>query len=338
MPIIKPTKSFAGSALINSDAGKYIKPDVRQVLFNKNNNKQGAHLYFLPPYKADAEGNGVWYKVIKIRDNFGDKFKDKYVVALPDDPVAHFERNFKIYFPEDAAVTEEMDTNSGRMQKRYPFCGRVTTRVLFNVAYTDKLELGSHVLDLPSYNGASLLLDWMNEKDSRGRERPVINDPENAIPVFLKLNDGAGAPWRISPDATDPGVLPATLADSDYLYNLDEVFIIKTKAELISKLQQMYAADVFEQCMTGYPGFDKKQTVIAVTNPSAQVPVARTEAPAPVAPKSKAAPAVSNIPKATISKSAPVDAVIREDSPQVVDITNPLTGVSADEAERFLRE
>lgn len=342
MAIIKPSKSFAGSALSNaSDAGKYIKPDIRQVLFNKNNNKEGTHLYFLPPYKQDVEGNGVWYKVIRVRDNFGDKFKDKYVVVHPDDPVAHFERNFKAYYPEESKPVDEAGKD-GRMMKRYPFFGRVTTRVLFNVALVNDLAAGAHILDLPSFNGASLLTNWLNTKDSRGRERAMLNDATRCIPVFVKLNDGGGAPWQIEPDATEPAELPTQLADSDYLYNLDEVFTIKSKEELLGKLQTMYRPDVFEQCMAGYGDFKAPKTTIAVgSNPTANAVVAKPVETAPA--KAKAAPALANIPKATIKKSelptpAVPDAEMPAGSgePEFTDESNPLAGVDREAAMRFL--
>lgn len=336
MAIIKPSKKFAGSEMSSGDGGKYIRPDVRQVLFNKNNNKDGTFLYFLPAYKLDNSGAGVWFKVINVRDNFGDKFKDKYVVG-DNDPVAYFERNFKLNYPDEAMVVEEQNEKTGRAQKKYPHYGRVTKRVIFNVAYVNDLEKGSHVLDLPAYNGANILQKWMEGKDSRGREKPLINDPERAIPVWLKLNDGGGAPWEITPDATDPGVLPEQLADSDYIYNLDEIFLKKTNAELIAKLKEMFPADVVEECMAGYPGFGSAGGVVAKA--SAPVVAAKEEeAPAPA--KAKAAPALKNIPKVSTKKADTAPAAEDDEidvSPTAVE-SNPLAGYSGEDVKAWLKQ
>jgi hypothetical protein len=336
MAIIKPSRKFVGSEMDSGAGGKYIRPDIKQVLFNKNNNKDGTYLYFLPAYKVDGAGGGVWFKVINVRDNFGDKFKDKYV-TIENDPVAHFERNFKLHYPEEALVVDETNEKTGRTQKRYPNFGRVTRRVVFNVAYSQELEKGAHVLDLPAYNGANILMKWLETKDNRGRERPMLNDPERAIPVFIKLNDGGGAPWELSPDPTDPGVLPEQLADTDYIYNLDNIFVKKTAVELIAKLKEMYTTEVFEQCMEGYPGFGGQGGVkaTAASNPTAKAEA--NDAPAPKA--TKAAPSLKNIPKVNTKKAdtAPEPADEVDVTPSVLE-SNPLAGISTEEAAEFLRK
>ena len=57
MAIIRPSLKFQGSELnLNPSVSSYIKEGVRKALFNKNTNKEGAYLYFLPAYKADDEG------------------------------------------------------------------------------------------------------------------------------------------------------------------------------------------------------------------------------------------------------------------------------------------
>lgn len=334
MAIIKPSKKFAGSEMGGGEGGKYIRSDVRQVLFNKNNNKDGTYLYFLPAYKIDNSGAGVWFKVISVRDNFGDKFKDKYVITDANDPVSHFERNFKLYYPEEAAVTEEQNDKTGRVQKRYPNYGRVTKRVIFNVAYTQALEKGCHVLDLPAFNGANILQKWQDEKDSKGRERRMINDPEHCVPVFVKLNDGGGAPWQISPDPTEPAELPPQLADSDYIYNLDDIFIKKTNAELIGKLKEMYAPEIFEECMQGYEGFGGVggQVAKSANNPI----VVTTTADAPKA--TKVAPSLKNIPKVNTTKAASAPEADSVDTVIVDGDINPTaTSFTAEEAKAFLK-
>lgn len=255
MAIIKPTKQFSGSDISNKLSFKYTKPDIRQVAFNQKENKEGVYLYFLPPYKQDADGNGVWYKPFKIRDNFGDKYKEKYAVAPGVDPAGHFEKNFKIHFPEEAMIIDEVD-DRGQKRKRYPNYGRTTTRVIYNVAYVDRLDAGVHVLDLPSFMGASQINDWLNEKDARGRERPLLNDPDRCIPVFVKLKEGgSGNPWLIQPDQNSPAQLGDELIDSDHLYNLDtDVLDYKSEDEIISKLREMFSTEVFDRCMEGYRG------------------------------------------------------------------------------------
>lgn len=337
MAIIKPSKKFAGSEMSSGDGGKYIRPDIRQVLFNKNNNKDGTYLYFLPAYKVDSTGAGVWFKVINVRDNFGDKFKDKYVITDNNDPVAHFERNFKLHYPDESNVVEELNEKTGRAMKRYPNYGRVTKRVIFNVAYSQDLEKGCHVLDLPAYNGANILMKWLEGKDNRGRERPMINDPERCIPVFIKLNDGGGAPWEITPDPTDPAQLPAELADSDYIYNLDDIFIKKTNAELMGKLKEWYTPEVFEECMAGYAGFGNSGGVKAKV---ASNPVAEVSTPVEASkPAVKPAPALKNIPKVSTKKA---DATPSPEDNDDIDLTphesNPLASISTDEAREFLKQ
>lgn len=290
MAIIKPSKKFTGSEIDLRDAGKYIRSDVRQVTFSKRNNPNGAYLYFLPPYKADAEGNGVWYRKVQIRDNFGDKFKEKYV-CINNDPVSHFERNLRVLYPDLAAIKEGVDER-GQSRKVYPLCGRLANRVLYNVAYLNQLELGAHILDLPAYNGASIIDNWLKEKDTRGRERPLLCDPESCIPVFIKLRDGGGAPWQIEPSAAEAAVIPDALADSDNLYNLDDVFVVKTPQELIAKLRECYANDVFESCMEGYPGF--------MSNSELERPVFQPKRPA----KSATAAAFAAVAAATTTAAA----------------------------------
>jgi hypothetical protein len=334
MAIIKPSKKFIGSEIDLRDAGKYIRPEVRQVSFNKKNNPNGAWLYFLPPYKVDAEGNGVWYKTFKIRDNFGDKFKEKYV-CIENDPVDHFERNMKIHFSEEAKAIEGTDDN-GQKRKVYPLFGRTTTRVVYNVAYVNNLEAGAHVLDLPSFNGASIINSWLGERDTRGRERPVLNDPDSCIPVFIKLKDGGGAPWQIEPSQSEATNIPEALADSENIYNLDDVFIRRTPAELIEKLSKMYSPDVFEKCMSGYPGFDK----VVINAEPAPARVAQTsKISVPSAKLSSTVPAVANLakPRLSVEEEVVETEFIEDDGDEIPGIAVSKPKVTAEQAAAFLK-
>lgn len=332
MAIIKPSKTFIGSSIDFKDAGRYIRNEVRQVTFSKRMNANGAYLYFLPPYKQDANGNGVWYKSFKIRDNFGEKVKEKYV-SIERDPVEHFERNLKVLYPQLAEVTETADER-GQTRKVYPLCGRTTTRVVYNVAYFNNLEAGAHVLDLPSYNGASIITNWLNEKDTRGRERPCLNDPEKCIPVFIKLKEGGGAPWQIEPSQSEATAIPPELADSDNLYDLDNIFIRRTPAELIEKLRELYPSEVFDRCMSGYPGFDSV-TVEAAAPIRAAAPLTSRIPSAKLPPQPTAVSAVANIATLDSVEKAYID----EDEIDVSVAPIPVKQVkaSADEAAAFLR-
>lgn len=303
MAIIKPSKKFTGSEVDLRDIGRYVKPDTRQVFFGKKYNPEGAWLYFLPAYKQDAAGNGVWYKTFRIRDNFGDKFKDKYAVLDGGDPVEYFERNFKIYYPEDAKVIDELN-DKGQSRKRYPFYGRTTTRVLYNVAYVNGDPAGVHILDLPAYNGASIINEWLKGKDRKGIERPVLNEPEHCIPVFIKLKDGGGAPWQIEPEQSDASAIPDELADSDNLYNLDDVFIRKDPAELIDRLRNMYSKEIFEQCMDGYVSDD---VVVTGSRPA----LVKKSAPTATA-------VVNSAKQAVEDDEVPMEFVVQEEANPVV--------------------
>lgn len=336
MAIIRPSKKFIGSEIDLRDSNKYIRPEVRQVSFNKKNNPNGAWLFFLPPYKADAEGNGVWYKTFKIRDNFGEKFKEKYV-TIDNDPVDYFERHMKIYYPEIAKAVEGTD-DSGQKRKIYPLFGRVTTRVVYNVAYVNNLESGAHVLDLPSYNGASIINSWLGEKDTKGKERPHLNDPERCIPVFIKLKEGGGAPWQIEPSQSEATSIPEELADSDNIYNLDSIFIKKSAAELIEKLRNMYSPEIFEQCMDGYPGFDR---VVVSSAPVVSTPaVQKPKLNVPSAKLSPSVPAMANIARAAVDED-PVETEFVEGGPddddEIPGIPVSRPKVTAEEAAAFLR-
>jgi hypothetical protein len=354
MAIIRPSLKFEGSELnLTVSAAPYILDTVRRAVFNKTNNQEGAYLYFLPAYKADASGNGIWYKKITVRDNFGTNFKEKYYVSnRANDPAEYFANNFKILYPEEAKVT---DTEvNGRKFKKYPNFGRATERVVYNVAFAQNLPAGAHVLDLPLRNGADTLMNWLEGRDMRGNPRNPINDPDRCIPVFVKLKENSANPWMVQVEGNSPVQLPEQLADSDYLYNLDEIFVMKSKEDIIAKLREMYSADVFEDCMNGYPGLGKTNTASfnvsprQITQPQQaeelppvparpQMEIARAVTSAPAAPAPVAVAAVE-IPRATLT--APVVPV---NAPAVADISslppNPMAGkLSRADALKFINQ
>jgi hypothetical protein len=314
---------------------------VRKAVFNKSTNKEGAYLYFLPGYKADSQGDGVWYKKIYVRDNFGTSFKEKYYVAnKANDPAEYFANNFRIFYPEEAKVSEQ-EVN-GRKFKKYPNHGRLAERVVFNVAFSQNLSAGAHVLDLPLRNGADTLMNWLEGRDMHGNSRNPINDPDCCVPVFVKLKENSANPWMVQVESNSPVKLPDQLADSDYLYNLDEIFIPKSNEEIIAKLREMYLPDVFEDCMLGFPGLtkSKSQSGPAIKAAAAVTHASKSDAdgPAVIARPVQVAPVV-NIPKASIT--APVAAV---NPPAAADISNlppnPMATprLSREEALRFISQ
>lgn len=343
MAIIEPSLNFEGSELNLGTPTPYIKDGVRRVIFNKTTNVEGAYLYFLPAYKVDRANEGVWFRKIQIRDNFGVKFKEKYYVEdVKKDPASYFADNFRLLYAEEAKIT---DTEvNGRKFKKYPNCGRITERLIYNVAYANDLSAGAHVLDIPFRNGGDILMNWLKGKDLKGNPRKPINSPKRCVPVFVRLKDGSSNPWTIQVESNDPVQLPDQLADSDFLYNLDDIFIIKSKEEIIAKLRDMYSADVFDDCMNGFPGLVKRSVQgTSINNVEVAAPVLKAtpvrseyddeEEAEPI----KIAPVV-NIPKATIS--APIAPV---NPPAAADIgslpRNPMAGrMSQEDAMRFLND
>lgn len=334
MAIIKPARKFSGSEMSVGDLGKYVVPGIPQVVFNKNTNKEGVWLYIMPAYKLDSAGNGAWYKVFKVRDNFGDRFKDKYVIQDPNDPVSYFEKNFKLLYPDEAKPIEVEE--NGRKMKRYPLYGRIATRVVYNVALCQNLEAGVHILDLPNYNGADQIEKYHSTPDVRGNAKGLICDPDKCIPMFVKLNDGGGSPWQILFDATQATQLPPELVDSESLHDLDSIFVKKDARELIAKLKEMYRPDIFEECMDGYPGGsghsggDMKVPRAAETQQFSK--------PAIEEPPVKQAPAVSNIPKSKVpAKGVKTDSTPAIPTERVESSVNPMMGADDEDAAAFLR-
>jgi len=348
MAIIKPSLRFEGSELnLGAASSPYIKEGVRKATFNKTTNQEGAYLYFLPAYKADDSGNGVWFKKINIRDNFGANFKEKYYVAnRAQDPAEYFANNFRILYPDDARVTD-VESN-GKKFKKYPLCGRIAERVVYNVAFAQNLATGAHVLDLPLRNGADGLMSWLDGKDINGNPRQPINDHERCVPVFVKLKENSANPWMIQIENNQAVQLPLQLADSDYLYNLDDIFVPKSKEEILAKLREMYAPDVFDDCMNGFPGLTRNSvqgaSFAADRTPAREVQQVVSVAPArqeiakPVMAAAPVPVAAIDIPKINIS--APIAAV---NPPAAADLNslpkNPMSGLlSREEAQRFMAQ
>jgi hypothetical protein len=273
MPIIDPSRSFENSAVNFSDEEYYIKSDVRTVSFKKNAYPDGVYLLFLPGYKTDRNGNGVWYRVINVRDNFGDKFKIKYVTDdVVDDPVLHFSRNFSRLYPEQAK-SYVTTTQDGTQRRVYPLYGRLTRRVLYNVAFYNAFEKGAHVLDLPAANGADILDNYHQRLGPDGKKVPLVCDIQRCTPVFFKLlNTKGSTPWQIVPEPNYACALPPQCADTNNLYNLDQVTIIKDKNELLERLRELYSASIFSQCMEGYPGFPTSTPGFSPGQSSAPIP------------------------------------------------------------------
>jgi hypothetical protein len=341
MAIIKPSLKFEGSELnLGSSATPYIKDGVRRAIFSKTSNVEGAYLYFLPAYKADSSGNGIWYKRISVRDNFGTSYKEKYFIPNKlQDPAEYFANNLKILYPEESRV-RDVD-NNGKKFKQYPFCGRVTDRVVYNVAFAQNLSAGAHVLDLPLRNGADILMNWLGGKDLQGNPRNPINDPDRCVPVYIKLKEGSQNPWTVQVESSQAVKLPEQLADSDYLYDLDDVFVTKTKEDILAKLREMYSADIFDDCMNGYPGLLKPQGRGASFEQKADNICLAPVQEAPKIPVPAAVP-VLDIPKASIAPVAVASVAIPAVQP--VDLSslppNPMASrqMSREEALRFMNE
>jgi hypothetical protein len=281
MAIIRPSNDFEGSDVggVSALPTGYLRQDIKKMIFSKTVNTAGAYVLFLPSYKVDAAGKGVWFKVFEVRDNFGEKFKEKYYV--PDraaDPASHFAKNYLTLYKGDGKFELETVTVNGRSFKKYPNFGRITKRVLFNVAYAADLNQGVFVLDLPLANGGSILTDWSKQIDMFGKTRPYLNDPDRALPVFLQLKDSGSNPWVINVDTSQAIALPEAMADSNNLYNLDTALVQKPKEEVISKLREMYPADVFEACMSGFSGFNQQARGVGFAAP-AQVSLPTAQPP-----------------------------------------------------------
>lgn len=250
MAVITPSRSFEGSDLSTNVFGRTLKEGIRTVSFRDDRNKDGNFFFILPPYRTDAMGRGVSWKVLAVRDNFGIDVKETFSVPR-NCPVAYFAGRVKQFYPDYARV--EQTTQNGRQVKRYPPFGRPANKVLFNVAYMRDLALGAHVLILPQFGGGEHIEAWHRRRMPDGSEAPLLNNPEAAIPVFIQLKkDAIGQPWIVTPEASKTYKLPAELADANYLYNLEEAVFYPEIDYLIDKLHSFVPAEIFNRCMQGY--------------------------------------------------------------------------------------
>jgi hypothetical protein len=290
MAIIRPSNDFEGSELAATASAvpsSYLREDVKKMIFSKTVNANGAYLFFLPGYKTDGLGRGIWFKAFEVRDNFGDKFKEKYYVPNRDeDPASYFAKQHILLYSNGKPELEVVSVN-GRNFKKYPNFGRITKRCIFNVAYAADMAQGAFVLDLPLANGGVVLTEWTKQTDFHGRARPNLNDPDAALPVFVQLRDAGSSPWVINVDTSQSVALPEAIADSSNLHNLDDVLVHKPKEEIIAKLRTMYPGQVFDDCMAGFPGLTQTRGVGFSTPPQQAQPQRQPQGftPPPAQPK-----------------------------------------------------
>lgn len=360
MAVIAPSRSFDGSDLSTNVFGKVIKDGVRTVNFREDKNKEGNFFFILPPYKLDAMGRGVSWKVVSIRDNFGMDVKETFAVPPQRCPVAYFSGRVKQYYPDYAKV-DQVQQAGGRTMKRYPAYGRLTNKVIFNVAYMNGLQYGAHVLTLPQFGGGEHIEAWNRRRMPDGSEAPLLNNPDAAVPIFIQLKkDAVGQPWVVTPEASKTYKLPVELADASFLYNLDDVIHYPEVDYLLSKLQSFVPAEIFNRCMQGYqlPNGQILGGSPAVTGASLPTPMATPSAGVPgsgmpgtgLNPSAGLATAVSqpmplvagNIPKAVVP-SLPTTPHAEAPVPQVPApaLSNPMAtagGYSMEEARKFLSQ
>ena len=294
MAIIKSSKKFEGGEFKQGN-GSYLKPNARQMSFRDKKYADGAYVFILGAYKEDSSGNGVWYKPLKIRDNFGmDMIKEKF--AVPNNcPIDYFAQKIRTYAPH-LAKTEKVKNEKGQDRNVYPAWGRTTWRVLYNAAYFNALGDGVYVLDLPQSGGASQIDDFVRGRTPEGHENPDITDYEAAYPVHIKLDlDAGGQPWKIGVNSTKAYSLPVDLADTQYLFNLDEIVNYPSKAELIEKLRTVVSPDLFDKCIHGY---SDPELTISVSH-TAPMPAA---GPAPAPARRQASPAPAALPPAEVDE------------------------------------
>lgn len=367
MAVITPSRSFEGSDLSTNVFGKIIKEGVRTINFRDDRNKEGNFFFILPPYKVDAAGRGVSWKVVSVRDNFGIDVKETFSVPR-NCPIAYFSGRVKQFYPDYAKV--EQVQQAGRTVKRYPPFGRLTNKVVFNVGYMQALHLGAHVLTLPQFGGGEHIEAWHRRRMPDGSEAPLLNNPEAAIPVFIQLKkDAVGQPWVVTPEASKTYKLPTELADANYLYNLDEVIHYPDLEYLLDKLQGFVPAEIFNRCMHGYqlpngrviggsgpaaaaPAIPSVATPVAMPTsiPTATVPTGTGLNPAMALPTAVSAPAMAQpqpiapaMPKAVAPAVPP--SLVEPPVPQVIApaVSNPMGaapsgGYTIEEARKFLAQ
>ena len=346
MAIIKPSRNFAGSEIDSGAFSNYFKPDIRRARFSvKNDNKDGAHLYFLPPYKADHTGSGVWYRVINVRRNFGPSNSQYFIPNLDTDPAAHFEKNFKRFFPEEAKQKTTL-TESGKTRKVYPPYGRVARRVLYNVLFANNVAGKGHVLDLPSYNGADTIDKYHSSKNVDGSERALICDPERCAAVFVQMTDSAN-PWKIIPDPSQVVALPPEYQDAalGYFYNLDEVTEGREAEAIIADLRNFFPSDIFDACMQGYHGFASSAPVQGFSTAPSRVNPVMAPAIAPAITPT-VTPALAGFSSPAVAPAPTLPSTVVSAIPKTLSApalstsapAGPTAGVSVEEAMKMLKK
>jgi hypothetical protein len=337
MAIIRASRTFEGGELTQK-ASSYIKSGTRTVDFK--NKENGVYLFLLGAYKQDSSGKGVWYRPLQIRDNFGlGMYKEKFAVQ-PNCPISYFANKVQTFAP-DMAKSKEVVDDDGRKRWIYPAWGRTAYRVLYNAALFSDLNAGVHVLDLPMSGGGSVIDEFVRGKQEDGTDNPDITDYEKAMSLNIKLDLKAkGQPWKIQINQSKTYKLPVELADTEYLYNLDEVTVYPSKDELIDKLKSIVPSDVFERGMDGYSSGDR--VVVSMATPK-KVAAPPTPAPAVLpeddVPMSFENPAVTNIPKSnTIAPAFNIPKAKASELPDAPTFTPPKTNSSAlNAAAEFLK-
>ena len=304
--IIKSSKTFQGGEF-KTTGTRYIKPGIRTMNFYDKNMVDGAYVYILGAYKEDGSGNGVWYRPLKIRDNFGMDTKEKFAVPA-NCPVDYFANKVKTHAPQMARV-EKIKGEDGRDRNVYPAFGRTTWRVLYNAAFFNDTAAGVHVLDLPQSGGASALDEFVKGKGPDGEDNPDITDYTAAYPVYVKLDlKSKGQPWKITVNNAKPYPLPVELADTEYLFNLDDVIMYPNKQDLVEKLRTMFPADIFNKCIAGY----SDGSAITISSEVKAVEDDLDYSPPQAAPKRAISMPTANIPKAVIPKPAGISPIFPE--------------------------
>ena len=327
MAIIAPSRNFQGSSTDDVNDFSVIKPSIRTLKIDKKNNTTGVMTYFLPSYKVDDKGFGVWFNIIEVRTQFGDKIKGKYVVKnKAQDPAYHFERRFKHLYPEEAKTEKD---ESGYTQ-HLPY-GHITKRVLYNVCIKDKFQEGSMVLELPSYMGGDQINKYHNTKQPDGSFPALICDPDLCTPVFLKLDRNQ---WQIQFYPTYAAKLPEEFLDYEkgYIYDLDTVTVEKDKESILDTLRESFSADVFSRCIEGFD--DNIDIVTRQLPPSQSLPPAPPQyvAPTPAPVQPILIPQIQQMPVQPIQQQQPLVIPQANVAPVVAGLNIPKVGQPAPSA------
>ena len=266
MAILKPSATFQGSdgsrnsySLFKKgikviDVAKYIKQPT------------GTYVFILPPYKLDAEGNGVWHYRYDVRRNFGLEQKESFFETT-DSPIRYFSIQAWKKYPDLCRRPSIM--KDGKEIKQYPEWGNTQSRTAFNSIYSKKpmIDEGIHALDIPDWKCADNIFQYHNDKTADGETRDLICDPEKGfLPVFLKLD---GFTWTVTIDSKKTYKISESFMDSNNMYQLDDIFVKKSNEELLEKLSRIVHPDMFKDCMEGYTGVDHPISMYVDESPKA---------------------------------------------------------------------